>query len=219
MNEFPVCSIEIQPEHTQYPLTTSLGTYSIMDATACIAGDCWGIYIQRNDNIESILNKYNEYDLGEKTRIYYINQPGVLINQVTCGDTLVIILYKEEPVCIQAKRLSELEWDIRVYIKIRRRFSFDSSDIQRMEEHQKEKYKKTIATLEAQIVELNKTIISLDSKHKSAIKMYQDAMLEKMTLQLAYEKLEKQVEKQEKVEMSATEQVQDTLKKDACCVC
>jgi hypothetical protein len=108
-------------------------------------------------------------------------------------------------------------------------FSFDSSDIQRMEEHQKEKYKKTIDTLEEQIVELNKTIISLESKHKSAIKMYQDAMLEKMTLQLAYEKLEKQVEKQKQlekekekekqVEMSATEQVQDTLKKDACCVC
>jgi hypothetical protein len=216
MNDFPICTVEIQPDHVQYPLTTSLGTYSIMDATVCIASDCWGIYIQRNDHIESILNKYNEYDIGEKTRMYYVSQPGVLINQVTCGDTLAIMLHKEEPVCIQAKRLSEVEWDIRVFTKTRRRFSFDASEIQRMEEKQKEKYIKTITTLEEQIVELNKMIISLDSKHKSAIKMYQDAMLEKMTLQLAYEKVEKQLEEIKQV--SATEQSQDTSKKDTCCV-
>lgn len=215
-NEFPVCAVPIDPSHTQYPLTPSLGTYSIMDVTACIAHDCWGIYIQRNDHtIESICNMYHyyeqmnrsydihqkcmeQYEMEEKVRLHYISQPGLLIEKIACGDTLVIMLHKLQPVSIQAKRLSEINWDIRVFMKMERRlsnrFSFEPSDIQRMEEKKMEQYTKTIATLEHQVKALDNMVQTVDSKQKSTLKLYQDAVIEKMALQLEYEKLEKQME-------------------------
>jgi len=215
-NNFPLCTVQIDPSHAQYPLTSSLGTYSIMDVTACIAHDCWGIYIQRiDDSIESICNMYHYYDnmnrsydihqqcmeqyeMEEQVRRNYIYQPGLLIEKIACGDTLVIMLHKVQSISIQATRLSEIDWDIRVFMKMERRlsnrFSFDPSDIQRMEEKKIEKNAQTIATLENQVKELEHMVQTVDSKQKSTLKLYQDVVVEKMTLQLAYEKLEKQIE-------------------------
>ena len=221
--EFPICTVKINPDHKQYPLTPSLGTYSINDVTACIALDCWGIYIQKSDlSIETIYNMYyydnmnrsydihnnsmEQYKMEEQVRLTFINQPGLLLNKINCKDTLVIILYKVQPCSIHATRLSEYEWDISVYLKLERklsnRFSFEPSDIQRMEEKKIEHYSQTILTLENKVKMLDNMVQTLDSKQKSTIIMYETLFSEKLELQLENQKLLQQIEEMEKIEQS-----------------
>ena len=238
-NKFPYCNLQIDPDHIKFPLTTSLGTYSIMDVTACIAHDCWGIYIKReaDNSIETICNMYyyydnmnrsydihqqcmEQYEKEEYARKKYICEPGLLVEKIACGDTLVIMLHKVQPISIQATRISEINWNICVFIKSDRRlsnrFSFDPSDIQHIEEKKIDQYKQKIETLKDQVKGMDNIIQTLESKHKATQELYHEIVIEKTSLQVKYKNLEKQIE-QLLQEKNVPEYKDESISKEKTC--
>lgn len=173
---FPQCTIPLEPANILYPLPLSC---SIMNVLDCISHDCWGIYIQHpNESITSICNMYalyetwnhsmdttNPYHTEETLRQNYSKDPLLLLEYVACHDTLVIMLHRLSAIKICALKQSDTDWDISVYYRIERklsnRFTFDLSDIQKMQDKNNNHYqgiiiehKKTITSLEEQIDQL-----------------------------------------------------------------
>ena len=82
----------------------------------------------------------------------------------------------------------------------------------------KEKYKQKIETLKDQIKGMDNIIKTLESKHKTTQELYHEIVIEKMSLQVKYKNLEKQIE-QLLQEKNVPEYKDESISKEnSCCL-
>jgi len=122
------------------------------------------------------MDSNNLYQIEETLRQRYSKEPLLLLEYVSCHDTLVIMLHRLSAIKICARKQSDTQWDISVFHCIQRklsnRFTFDLSDIQKMQEKNNNQYQRTILEHEETITSLQDQLVQFESEQERMKLLY-----------------------------------------------